>query len=869
MSDAPPPPAEQPPPNGDAPADGSPPAARPAPPRRAGPRPWQGGRYHSSARRGPGGRLRAILILLAVILALAGAVVAWVLYPRGVPRPNFTAIAIDQYTDPRIPPNQWTAQDREALRGRGWPESNAFTSQQKDRLVAELRNLGRNQPADQPLVIYLRAYALPTGKGDLAVLPGDANLDDETSWLPLQDVMGFVKDCPVKRKLLLLDVAQPFADARAGAVANDAAARAGPIVKKAVDEDPNLLVLCSCSPGQTSLASEEMGHSVFVHYLLEGLSGAADGWGGGAQDNRVSVRELAAYTAANVDRWAAQNRGGRQTPVLLGAEGMDFALTVDQSAAPAADAPLDKTYPQWLKDAWELRDRWQADLRAPAPAALYRDLERDALRAEAQWRGGAKPEDVQAILKGRTDTLEADPRRRRPAATVRDSLALAVIEGRKPPGRDKVEDAVFQLGKMAELLPPEPPKTGPAPPPDPAAAAQLEARKKAFLKDYDGKPFELAFMVVQAAQDPKHPDPRPDVLRLWLSLLRPEMGKPPDYEELHVLELLSNLDVKDPQKEWREVVGPAVELAEEAAQAHAELDLCPPGPLTDRLREAGRKADEIRQAAEDALLNANPADRAKAAKKLDPAQSGGRSYEGLARDAASLRAALRCRDDALTLLPGYAAYLEHDPGREAEWKQAVEQTRILRDVLAKPPAEGPPPEWFRETDAQTRSLRDGLNNLLRPVNSRLPSLIPPSAKAGAADAEDMRSLLRLPALSAPDRVALWGAWRELADRLNKDATGQDHGPPQDQGPPPPDGEKAQKDERERALLRGRVSLALLSLDGGDGTKAQAALDRAAQKPADETALPELGREPARPGSGWTTLTDINPPCDLNTRRRLR
>lgn len=281
MSDAPPPPAEQPPPNGDAPADGSPPAARPAPPRRAGPRPWQGGRYHSSARRGPGGRLRTILILLAVILALAGAVVAWVLYPRGVPRPNFTAIAIDQYTDPRIPPNQWTAQDREALRGRGWPESNAFTSQQKDRLVAELRNLGRNQPADQPLVIYLRAYALPTGKGDLAVLPGDANLDDETSWLPLQDVMGFVKDCPVKRKLLLLDVAQPFADARAGAVANDAAARAGPIVKKAVDEDPNLLVLCSCSPGQTSLASEEMGHSVFVHYLLEGLSGAADGWGGG------------------------------------------------------------------------------------------------------------------------------------------------------------------------------------------------------------------------------------------------------------------------------------------------------------------------------------------------------------------------------------------------------------------------------------------------------------------------------------------------------------------------------------------------------------------------------------------------------------
>ena len=349
------------------------------------------------------------------------------------------------------------------------------------------------------------------------------------------------------------------------------------------------------------------------------------------------------------------------------------------------------------------------------------------------------------------DTLEADPRRRRPVgAAVRESLALAEAEGRKPPARDKVEDAVFQLGKLAELLPPGTPATGPAPPPDPAVAVQLEARKKAFLKDYEDKPFELAYMVVQAAKDPRRPDPRPDVLRLWLSLLRPEKGKPPDYEELHILELLSNLEVKDPAKEWRDVVGPAVELAEEAAQAHAELDPCPAGPLTDRLRKAAQKSDELRQAAEDALLNASSADRAKAVKRLDAAPSSGRSYESLRKDAASLRAALRCRDDALTLLPGYAAYLEHEPGRETDWKQAVEETRLLREVLAKPPGggEGPPSEWFRETDAQTRSLRDSLNRLLRPMNSRLPTLIPPSPKAGAADAEDMRAMLRLPALSA-------------------------------------------------------------------------------------------------------------------------
>ena len=63
------------------------------------------------------------------------------------------------------------------------------------------------------------------------------------------------------------------------------------------------------------------------------------------------------------------------------------------------------------------------------------------------------------------------------------------------------------------------------------------------------------------------------------------------------------------------------------------------------------------------------------------------------------------------------------------------------------------------------------------------------------------------------------------------------------GPAPPAGRGEGEEGRARGgVAARRVSLALLGLDGGDGTKAQAALDRAVQKPADETALPELGRE---------------------------
>ena len=161
-----------------------------------------------------------------------------------------------------------------------------------------------------------------------------------------------LKACPVQKRLLLLDVMQPFADARAGVLVGDAAARTQPILDEALKADPTLMVLCACSPGQTSLASEEMGHTVFVHYLIEGLSGKADGWGAdGTKDSRVSVRELAAFTAANVDRWAWHNRAVHQTPVLRGGDA-DFLLTVADAGPVPADAPLEKDYPKDLKAAW-------------------------------------------------------------------------------------------------------------------------------------------------------------------------------------------------------------------------------------------------------------------------------------------------------------------------------------------------------------------------------------------------------------------------------------------------------------------------------------------------------------------------------------
>ena len=72
----------------------------------------------------------------------------------------------------------------------------------------------------------------------------------------------------------------------------------------------NLVVLCSSDEGQQSLASNEFGQSIFAHFAIEGLKGAADQkpngdddqCGAGDGDGHVSALELRATSSA---RWSA------------------------------------------------------------------------------------------------------------------------------------------------------------------------------------------------------------------------------------------------------------------------------------------------------------------------------------------------------------------------------------------------------------------------------------------------------------------------------------------------------------------------------------------------------------------------------------
>ncbi len=262
-------------------------------------------------------RLLRLVLLTVCVLALGGVIAGLLTLIRPHHRAYFLALAIDQYGE-SFPFRRWVQQDKEALGGLPWQQQGeTFTLQRRSLIEDQLKKLA-DRPAQDTVVIYLSGHVRTRDKGELSLIPVDGELDDQNTWIPLDEVFERLRVCPAAHKLLLLDVMQPCIDLEKGLLNNNAAYLLQPLLEEKIQHDPHLSVLTACAPGQVSHTSEELGRSVFVHFVYLGLSGMADGATGKVKDRFVSVGELAAYVKAEVDQWAARYRGTRQTPQLYG-----------------------------------------------------------------------------------------------------------------------------------------------------------------------------------------------------------------------------------------------------------------------------------------------------------------------------------------------------------------------------------------------------------------------------------------------------------------------------------------------------------------------------------------------------------------------
>jgi hypothetical protein len=773
-------------------------------------------------RRGPSARGKKIFMALALMLALAGAVVGFLFYINPFGPPVFLSLPITEYTDHRLAPNAFAHQDGEALLRRFPGKGNglAFNSQQGDVLRQQLRELKNH--SERTFVFHVSSLAI-CREDKVYLLPADADLDRPQTWLPLDELLQAVAACPVTRKLLILDVMKPLADPRLGILYNPVAER----VERAVRAMPGtpFWVLLACSPGQVSLASEDLHLSVFGYYLDRGLSGSADGALGDKKDDRVTVRELAAYTATQVDRWAQNHRATRQTPLLLGG-GEDFELGSVEKGTTAAPEEATDTYPPLLSEAWAQADDWMKDGGLRAAPGVVRNLDAILLWAEQRWRGGFDFERIRENPALSLERLRQQVKQARPGQPPRSrSLLLAVTAAKQEPD-DKTLDELKDLARQAEGVPKAK---------DPASAKQaLDANAGTFLKKLDGKPLTLAEAAYRVALD----DPQGEKVRFLAGLLGTGL---PQYGETAQLRALAEID----PKMWPTAPATIRRLLR-ITRDRERANSCDPELLPWIMNRLCSVA-ALQHEGERLLFRGDTKVVEQADDRLAEAE---RALAGCQRALEQLQEAREMVDRALEFLPGDAAYLVSRPevggGDEHAWLDAARACGDLFDLLIVPEAPAKsdglraedPFEARQDALRQTtETLRDRLSILSRPFDpGDVNQLIAQSSKpdAGASTLLQMQARLAAPCIKGQSRIDLWKGYRALGRRIqdHSDAAETDAQHPPPAVPTYGEGDRKHLEtlERERAALRFHLSLGLLRLGGFGKTDLDADEEKLAQQP---------------------------------------
>ncbi len=337
--------------------------------------------WASGGRRGPllSGKLVRFFLAVTILLGSSGFLVLQ-LWRRDLPTPVVSVSAIEYITPWQ--PNGWAVEDQERLFA--WlNDSGEFSvsvkrekthGTWKEILDLELNEVTPGGPGGsllpqlfgyRALVIHLSAHGVLNGDGVPCLLFSDADPQDDTSWVPLNEVLSAIrdhvrlKDNPPKT-LLILDTGKQLPDARCGVLASGFVDRARSLMQSLSYSD--FAVLFACDDAQHAWSAPEIGGSVFGYMVANGLRGAADSWAGN-NDRRLTVRELFQFVSACVDGYVREHRGRGQTPVLVwcGAEdvGQDFeiASVVEAKSLPTA-AFQGNSNLQRMDDAWKSFSRW-------------------------------------------------------------------------------------------------------------------------------------------------------------------------------------------------------------------------------------------------------------------------------------------------------------------------------------------------------------------------------------------------------------------------------------------------------------------------------------------------------------------------------
>jgi hypothetical protein len=702
-----------------------------------------------------------LFLLTALLLITLGGAIAWlVVYVEHAEPVVFRSFAIREYAEP-LPSTPFAAQDSAELAHCFSEQRAADNTVLSELLVLKALDELTVQNPGVVVVVHFCALARSDGSG-VQVITANPGIGAPPGKVSLAKVLEAMRKCKAKHKLLLLDLARPLAEARLGILADDVAEQVQLELKRQDDKEPlGFFVFTACA-GQAQVAqtSEELGSSIFAHYLARGLRGEADGWNAqgdrGDHDGSISVTELAEFVRAGVERWVRQNRGTRQTPTLWGDRAQDFSMlrydkeTLGQEAVTIKDVK----YPDWLLTGWQLRDEWWMEDAFRIDPDSYRKMESILLRYEQRWRGGREEDQLKKDL-----AKELAPFTKLPE--VPDPI-LPPSLFRDTEGRDKkgVRDLQRDLDTVLQHLVD---KEEPADPDEKMSRAKLLKQTRAAFAELAKKDHPLAaWLVFDTAA--RQADLKVKLLKFLYGLV-PADPERPTYVEIAVLGRLEARAKQnfDNSKAW------SAEAARQALNAFRESQITSlrleEDPLAmNFIADVLAEADDKRRQGEARLLTAQKSVEGSAAEAL-LAEAVMRYKQVEQR--IKLIAELRRKYDALdALVPGWVELMSSrhctDPPTSL-WKAHASSTGKLADLLSS--AEKKP------LDATPRELAEAADNaddLRKWLAGKIDSSLNLNVAAGVspADYRDIQALLDSALLSADQRRDLWTLGRAVAVKLH-------------------------------------------------------------------------------------------------------
>ncbi len=188
--------------------------------------------------------------------------------------------------------------------------------------LAEMKTLAR---AEDTVIFGFFGHGLSVDGHRYLFLTDSVISATSDTAISLDDLKTKLDQIPARRKVLLLDSCHSGRSESIGTRGrgDQPLPKSVEVFLRRLQKSEGWVVMAACRESELAYDHEKFQHGVFTHYLIEGLSGAADVGRRGI----VSVNDLQEYVSEKVISWAESNKV-RQTPLIETIVTNDFPLAV-------------------------------------------------------------------------------------------------------------------------------------------------------------------------------------------------------------------------------------------------------------------------------------------------------------------------------------------------------------------------------------------------------------------------------------------------------------------------------------------------------------------------------------------------------------